>query len=141
MPRRISGISKLVRACADAPVERRAWPRIAHQLPVLVLNLEDALDDPYLGRIVDYSHGGICLELPGVHLDEGTVLGIRPPSAAHLKELPHWAEVQVRYRCGDSRRPRHGCRFLHRIAQSPRRPPDPSDADATQIDILGFAER
>lgn len=133
-----TGLWRLLTRRTNAPVERRAWPRFAKQLPVLVFNLEDALDDPYLGRIVDYSRGGICLELPGVRLDEGSLLGIRPPSA-FLAGVPHWAEVQVLYRCGDSGKTRLGCRFLHRPTQNIRRQPDPSDADATQVDILGFA--
>jgi hypothetical protein len=133
--RQISGFWSRFTGCAHARPERRTSPRVVQQLPVLVLNLEDALDDPYLGRIVDYSHGGICLELPGVRLDEGTVLGIRPPSA-YLMGIPHWAQVQVCYYSPSQTR--HGCRFLHRRAQSPRRT-DLADADATKIDILGFA--
>lgn len=95
--------------------ERRAWPRYPGPMPVLVLNLEDALDDPYLGRLVDFSQGGVCLVIPGLALEEGTLLGISPSDAGE-PVTPFWTEVEVKNCRTDGGETKLGCRFLHRNA-------------------------
>ncbi|GIW79409.1 MAG: hypothetical protein KatS3mg105_1216 [Gemmatales bacterium] len=59
--------------------ERRAHPRCKELLPVLVEDPADALEDPYPAQIVDRSEGGVRLNVGRIDIEEGTILGLRPP--------------------------------------------------------------
>jgi hypothetical protein len=58
--------------------ERRAWPRIKKPIRVLIHDPEDALEQPYVGWIVDRSQGGLCLTFRRVGLNTGFPSNLTP---------------------------------------------------------------
>jgi PilZ domain len=98
--------------------ERRAWPRTAKSIRVLVLPEDCALDEPYGGWIIDASRGGVRLRIPNQLVPVGTLLNIRSPSAS--SRAP-WTAVRVKHlrRAGDNWE--LGCEFLEVAASDTKR--------------------
>lgn len=89
--------------------ERRASPRIAGSLKVLVQDPVDALEGQFLAWVVDRSDGGVCLAFENGLIEEGNVLMVMPfsPSAKGP-----WIEVLVKHRRQKERTLEFGCAFL-----------------------------
>jgi len=88
--------------------ERRAWPRMAKLIRVLVLDPEDALQHPYVGWIVDRSQGGLCLAFRRVGLKMGDVFLVKPA----LSKGQPWITVKVRNGRWRNSRLEIGCQFV-----------------------------
>ena len=89
--------------------ERRAWPRCRNQLPVLVSDPGDALEDPYPACIVDRSRGGLCLLIGPTEIEEGTILGVRPTATAPYAQ---YIDVRVMNRRRQGKSVHLGCEFV-----------------------------
>lgn len=68
--------------------ERRFYVRIQQHLRVLVTDLEDALEEPYIGWIVNHSPGGVCLSFDRSKVEMGNGLIVQATTSA--------AQVEVR---------------------------------------------
>lgn len=97
---------------APSNEDRRIWPRRRKQLRVLVADPGDALDDPYLAWILDRSPGGLCLSVGSMDIEEGTILGVRPTSAA--AHAP-FIEVLVKNRRERDHCLELGCEFVRSL--------------------------
>ena len=89
--------------------ERRAWPRIAKLIRILILDPEDALQHPYVGWIVDRSQGGLCLAFRRVGLKMGDVFLVRTTSSN--VDQP-WLAVKVKNGRWRNSRLEIGCQFV-----------------------------
>ncbi len=61
--------------------ERRAYPRTAKRIRVLIYDPEDAMQQPYIGWIIDRSQGGLCLAFSRAGLKMGDVFLVRPATS------------------------------------------------------------
>lgn len=68
--------------------ERRSWPRTRQHLRVLVTDLEDALEEPYIGWIVNHSPAGVCLSFDGSRVEMSNVMIVQTSATG--------AQVEVR---------------------------------------------
>jgi hypothetical protein len=104
--------------------ERRAAPRTARNIRVLLLSDDCALDEPYGAWITDTSQGGVRLRIPGEGFPVGTLLFIRGPFAT--PRVP-WTVVRVKHCRRLEAHGEVGCEFVRaatcdttRIAALPR---------------------
>lgn len=89
--------------------ERRASKRIKKSMRVLVHDPEDALQQPYVGWILDHSQGGLCLALRRAGLKTGDVFAVR---LAQKGEQP-WFAVKVKNGRWRNSRLELGCEFVY----------------------------
>jgi hypothetical protein len=89
--------------------ERRAWPRQPGYVGVLVLDPEDALEEPFAGWLLNYSAGGVCLSFRGTTLQNGAVLRLQPVVSASATS---WIDVCVRNRRQTPTQTLLGCEFV-----------------------------
>lgn len=85
--------------------ERRSWPRTRQNLRVLVTDLEDALEEPYVGWIMDHSPGGVCLSFGGSRVELGNVMIVQGSTGAQV-------EVRVTNLRRNEGRVEIGCEFV-----------------------------
>ena len=93
--------------------ERRAYPRIAKSIRVLIYDPEDALQQPYVGWIVDRSEGGLCLAFSRAGLKKGDVFLVRRASS---NEKQSWVAVKVKNGRWNNNRQEVGCQFVPAFA-------------------------
>jgi len=86
--------------------DRRAWPRRNDIVRVAVTDLEDALEQPYTGWIMNRCPGGVCISFDPQTLDVGNVLAVQP----------YWSRARVEVRVKNTRRKAGqvhlGCEFV-----------------------------
>jgi hypothetical protein len=75
--------------------ERRAWPRRAQHMRVLVMPEDCALEEPYGAWLIDSSRGGVRLVIAHEAIAAGTLLRIRAVAA---RAAVRWLTVRVK-RC------------------------------------------
>lgn len=87
--------------------ERRAWPRRKDTVRVAVTDVEDALEQPFTGWVVDRSAGGLCISFDPQPLSVGKLLTVQPyRSAAPV-------EVRVKNARRKAGQVQVGCEFVH----------------------------
>jgi hypothetical protein len=99
--------------------ERRASPRIAKPIRVLVYDPEDALQQPYVGWVVDRSQGGVRLTFRRAGLKKGDIFLIRPASST----ANQWVGVKVKNGRWTDNSLEVGCRFVRPTGDLMLQPP------------------
>jgi hypothetical protein len=94
-------------------LDRRAWPRFARRVRVLLLPEDSAIEEPFGAWIINGSRGGVRLVMT-TPIEEGTVL--------HLCTLQSlrgetWVPVRVMNRCERDGAWEMGCEFLRPVLQ------------------------
>lgn len=90
--------------------ERRAWPRIKRNIRALIHDPEDALEQPYVGWILDESHGGLCLAYKRIGWKTGDVFSVQPAVPEDGKQP--WFTVMVKNGRWRNNRLELGCAFV-----------------------------
>jgi hypothetical protein len=94
-------------------LERRAWPRFARRVRVLLMPEDCALEEPYGAWIVNGSRGGVRLVMRTA-IEEGTILQLRTLNAEHGQP---WVSVRVRNSVEKEGTWEMGCEFLRPVMQ------------------------